>query len=88
MILRTLVPAAAFSAIVGLALLMTGALSLTLVTLIVMVAVVAMTPSEAWMVNAWLVAVSKSSALPAAIEMRPEEALMEKRPAVLPAVML
>ena len=65
----------------------TGVLSLMLVTLTVRVALSVFAPSAASTVSMWVVAVSKSSALPAAMARAPVAALIEKRPALLPLVM-
>ena len=62
-------------------------LSLMLVTLTVMVALSVFSPSVASTVSVCDVADSKSSALPAAMARAPVAALIEKRPASLPAVM-
>ena len=82
------VPAAAFSAMEGLALSIDGALTSVLPTLTWMVAVSVFVLSVARMVREWDEAVSKSSALPAAIVIKPEAPLMAKMPSSLPAVML
>ena len=82
------VPAAAFSAMVGLALAIDGALTSVLPTLIWIVAVSVFVPSVARIVRECDEAESKSSDLPAAIVIKPEALLIAKIPSALPLVML